>query len=105
MLPFMAQGAVMAIEDGLVLARCLARDGITNPAVAFRQYERERVERANRCVRAAERNRELFHSTRLADVKGAEQYVGTEWSEQRVFDRYDWLFSYDATARPETVQA
>jgi salicylate hydroxylase len=105
MLPFMAQGAVMAIEDGLVLARCLARDGITDPAVAFRKYERERVERANRCVLAAERNRELFHSTRLADAKDAAYYVGTEWSEQRVFDRYDWLFSYDATAHPEPVQA
>jgi salicylate hydroxylase len=105
MLPFMAQGAVMAIEDGLVLARCLARDGIADPAAAFCQYERERVERANRCVRAAERNRELFHSTRLADAKDAERYVGIEWSEQRVFDRYDWLFSYDATANPEPVQA
>ena len=87
------------------MARCLARDGITDPAVAFRKYERERVERANRCVRAAERNRELFHSIRLADANDAEYYVGTEWSEQRVFDRYDWLFSYDATARPEPVQA
>jgi salicylate hydroxylase len=48
MLPFMAQGAVMAIEDGLVLARCLADNGTTDPAAAFRQYERERVERANR---------------------------------------------------------
>jgi salicylate hydroxylase len=105
MLPFMAQGAVMAIEDGMVLARCLARAGIADPAIAFRQYEYERVERANRCVRAAERNRELFHNARLLDAEDAERYVGTEWSEQRVFDRYDWLFSYDATAHPERVQA
>ncbi len=105
MLPFMAQGAVMAIEDGLVLARCLARAGLADPAAAFRQYEDERVERANRCVRAAERNRELFHNARLLDAADAERYVSTEWSEQRVFDRYDWLFSYDATVHPEQVQA
>jgi salicylate hydroxylase len=105
MLPFMAQGAVMAIEDGMVLARCLAREGVADLAIAFRQYEYERVERANRCVRAAERNRELFHNARLLDAEDAERYVGTEWSEQRVFDRYDWLFSYDATAHPEQVQA
>jgi salicylate hydroxylase len=105
MLPFMAQGAVMAIEDGMVLARCLARGGVADLAIAFRQYEYERVERANRCVRAAERNRELFHNARLLDAEDAERYVGTEWSEQRVFDRYDWLFSYDATAHPEQVQA
>ena len=72
MLPFMAQGAVMAIEDGLVLARCLARDGIADPAAAFCQYERERVERANRCVRAAERNRVLSpHSTRQCQGRRA----------------------------------
>jgi salicylate hydroxylase len=105
MLPFMAQGAVMAIEDGMVLARCLARGGVADLAIAFRQYEYERVERANRCVRAAERNLELFHNARLLDAEDAERYVGTEWSEQRVFDRYDWLFSYDATAHPEQVQA
>jgi salicylate hydroxylase len=105
MLPFMAQGAVIAIEDGLVLARCLARAGLADPAAAFRQYEDERVERANRCVRAAERNRELFHNARLLDAADAERYVSTEWSEQRVFDRYDWLFSYDATVHPEQVQA
>ncbi len=105
MLPFMAQGAVMAIEDGMVLARCLAGGGVADLAIAFRQYEYERVERANRCVRAAERNRELFHNARLLDAEDAERYVGTEWSEQRVFDRYDWLFSYDATAHPEQVQA
>ena len=40
----------------------------------------------------------------FADAEDAEHYVGTEWNEQRVFDRYDWLFSYDATARPEPVQ-
>jgi salicylate hydroxylase len=56
-------------------------------------------------VRAAARNRELFHSTRLADAEDAERYVGKEWNEQRVFDRYDWLFSYDATAPVEPVQA
>ena len=59
---------------------------------------------SSRCSFAAERNRELFHSTELADAEDAEHYVGTEWNEQRVFDRYDWLFSYDATARPEPVQ-
>ncbi len=42
-LPFMGQGAVMAIEDGIVLARCLAAAG--NVAEAFRRYEDARVER------------------------------------------------------------
>ncbi len=42
-LPFMGQGAVMAIEDGIVLARCLgASAGV---AEALRRYEAARVER------------------------------------------------------------
>ena len=42
-LPFMGQGAVMAIEDGVVLARCLAAAG--KIAEALRRYEAARVER------------------------------------------------------------
>jgi salicylate hydroxylase len=45
MTPFLGQGAVMAIEDGMVLARAIeAADDI---AEAFATYERARVERAN----------------------------------------------------------
>jgi len=56
MLPFMAQGAVMAIEDAVLLARVIEshRDDL---ATAIGAYESLRVERANRCVRAADRNR------------------------------------------------
>ncbi len=42
-LPFMGQGAVMAIEDGVVLARCLAEAG--NVTEALQRYESARVER------------------------------------------------------------
>ena len=42
-LPFMGQGAVMAIEDGIVLARCLAASD--SVAEALRRYEAARVER------------------------------------------------------------
>jgi salicylate hydroxylase len=99
MLPFMAQGAVMAIEDGLLLARCLEahRDDY---AAAIRAYEALRVERANACVRAADRNREIFHNDRLLDRADATRYVSTQWSEAKVRERYHWLFSYDAVSCP-----
>ncbi|MDE2655253.1 MAG: NAD(P)-binding protein [Gammaproteobacteria bacterium] len=42
-LPFMGMGAVMAIEDGVVLARCMADSGSVSEA--FRRYEAARVER------------------------------------------------------------
>jgi salicylate hydroxylase len=43
--PFLGQGAVMAIEDGMVLGRCFAR--ATSPEDALLRYERARKHRAN----------------------------------------------------------
>ena len=94
MLPFMAQGAVMAIEDAVTLARCLADHD--DHRAAFTAYEAERVTRANRCVVAAERNREIFHNERLMDANDAGRYVSIQWSEAKVRERYDWLFAFDA---------
>ena len=95
MLPFMAQGAVMAIEDAVILARCLAAHRDDHDA-AFAAYEAARVARANRCVVAAERNREIFHNDRLMDREDAARYVSLQWNEARVRERYHWLFSFDA---------
>lgn len=98
MLPLMAQGAVMAIEDGVVLARCLIASADVQQA--FRRYEAVRVPRANRCVRATSRNRQIFHDGRLAEADEAAAYVRDQWSESRVEERYDWLFSQDAVTCP-----
>ena len=48
-LPFLAQGAVMALEDGVVLARCLEK--YEDVPEALRAYERARLERDNAMVR------------------------------------------------------
>jgi len=42
MLPFMAQGAAQAIDDGVTLAGCLAQPGWDVPE-ALRHYERLRI--------------------------------------------------------------
>lgn len=46
MTPYMAQGAASALEDAVVLARCLDRDAAV-PAEAFARYERIRKPRAS----------------------------------------------------------
>lgn len=94
MLPFMAQGAVMAIEDAMVLARSFAAYQDDYRKI-FSGYENARIERANRCVVAADRNRLLFHSDRLIEPTDAEGYVETQWNEAKVRERYHWLFSFD----------
>ncbi|KWE18341.1 monooxygenase [Burkholderia cepacia] len=102
MLPFMAQGAVMAIEDGMILARALEANADDLPR-AIALYERLRVPRANRCVSAAEQNRKLFHSDRLAEPQDAERYAESQWDAQKVEERYDWLFSWDPVVADLTV--
>src|SRR5262249_57035233 len=59
MLPYLAQGAAMAIEDAAVLAQRLAgtRD---NPAAAMRRYERQRRSRTARAQRAARLNGTIY---------------------------------------------
>jgi salicylate hydroxylase len=94
-LPFMAQGAVMAIEDAVVLARAFEMFGADH-AAAIAAYEATRVARANRCVSLADRNRKIFHDDRLIDREDARRYVATQWSEDKVRERYHWLFCYDA---------
>ena len=94
-LPMLAQGANMAIEDGMVLARCLsAHDGV-EPALA--RYDRARGGRTAKLVRGANEMAKRFHNPALADAAGAKAYVDAQWSEETVKQRYDWIFEYDAT--------
>jgi len=98
-LPFLAQGAGMAIEDGYILARCLEAYGADVP-LALKRYEAARVERTSRVVRGSATNGKRFHNNLLSDAKEAEAYVSAEWQPSRIDDRYDWLFRYDATTVP-----
>lgn len=95
-LPFLAQGAIMAIEDGLILARCL-KQYANNPERALTAYEAMRKERTTAIVRGSFGNLHRFHNADLADPELAIQYVDREWQPEKVRVRYDWLFEYDAT--------
>jgi len=96
-LPFLAQGAGMALEDGYLLARALdeVRGDLRE---ALRRYEGARHERTARIVRGSAANAARFHNPALGKAEGAAAYVSTEWSEERVRERYEWLFQYDVDA-------
>jgi salicylate hydroxylase len=96
MLPFLAQGAVMAVEDGYVLARCLAE--FESVETALRHYEAARRERTRRTVEGSAANIHRFHNRQLADPEEGRRFIDREWASQRVSDRYEWLFRYDATS-------
>jgi salicylate hydroxylase len=92
-LPFLAQGGNMAIEDGMVLARCLEK---YEPSEALRRYERLRLPRTTTIVTKSSENAKRFHNPALAYAEGAADYVTREWQPDKVRDRYNWLFEYDA---------
>ena len=95
MLPFLAQGANSALEDGLVLARCL--DAHADVEAALQRYEAMRLERTTRIVNGSAETGRRFHNPTLADDATAIAYVDREWQPDKVRLRYDWLFEYDAT--------
>jgi salicylate hydroxylase len=94
-LPMLAQGANMAIEDGMVLARCIEADKDDLPA-ALKRFERARIERTSQIVRRSNEAAKRFHNPALADPAGAEAYVNREWAPEKVEGNYGWLFEYDA---------
>jgi salicylate hydroxylase len=98
-LPFLAQGAAMALEDGYILARALEKYR-GDPQTALAQYEKARQERTSRIVLGSAANAKRFHNPALADASGAADYVSREWNEERVNERYEWLFQYDVDTVP-----
>src|SRR3954447_16711973 len=67
-LPMLAQGANMAMEDGMVLARCFGAHD--DAAVALAAYERARVERTAKLVLGANDSAKRFHNPALASAQG-----------------------------------
>ncbi len=98
-LPFLAQGANMAIEDGFIMARCLERHR-TDLAQAFTTFQALRHERTSRVVNGSAENARRFHNPALADPAQARAYLDEQWRPDRVEQRYDWLFAYEGEHVP-----
>jgi 6-hydroxynicotinate 3-monooxygenase len=78
MQPHMGQGAAMAMEDAVVLARCIDRYGAGDPARSFALYEALRFDRATKIQTASRGN--------------------PSW--MRFGMDTEWLYGYDAVAMP-----
>ena len=91
MLPFLAQGAGMAIEDAAVLAECLAaaRGDIE---AGLRRYEGLRRPRTAKVQRTARLNDRLYHFRWPVSLARnlALKAVGGE----RLLARYDWIYDW-----------
>ncbi|CAN0594972.1 unnamed protein product, partial [Laminaria digitata] len=73
MVPFMAQGACMAIEDAVVLSRCLDGADLGTVAERLRRYENARLERTANIQRNS---------------------LANEWMKEQ--GNADWVYGYHA---------
>jgi salicylate hydroxylase len=96
MLPFLAQGAAMAIEDAAILADSMARQP-DDPAAAMRRYERTRLRRTARVQRAARNNGRAYHLT--AGEAWARNLLLRLGGGKMLLRRYNWLYDW-RTAPP-----
>lgn len=97
-LPFLAQGANMAVEDAMVVTRCL--DHYVDPVDAFRAFEAMRLERTGRIVAGSAAQAQRFHNPAYVEADTAAEIIDREWAPERVRERYDWLFRYDPLTQP-----
>jgi salicylate hydroxylase len=92
MLPFLAQGAAMAIEDAAVLADALAKTP-ADPERGLRAYETERRPRTAQTQKAARRNGRTYHL-------GGPLALGRNLALKFLFGgdllirRYDWIYEW-----------
>ena len=95
-LPFLAQGANMALEDAWVLAECLDR---ASQAAALADYQRRRRGRVVRVIEAANANARNYHLRNPAVRLAAHSllHVAGRISPRRVLGRFDWIHQFDVT--------
>ncbi|TDK50802.1 FAD-dependent monooxygenase [Antarcticimicrobium luteum] len=98
-LPFLAQGANLALEDAWVLADCLA--GEADQAAALAAYQARRRERAARVIAAANANAWKYHFglSPIRELGHMALRLGGTLAPTRAVRQFDWIYGYDVTAQ------
>jgi salicylate hydroxylase len=93
-LPFLASGAVMAIEDAAVLADEVARSP-QDCAAAFERYERRRIPRLRRLQAEVARTGEIYHMTGV--MRAARNIALAALPTRALLARNDWLYGFSVS--------
>ncbi len=104
MLPFLAQGAAMAIEDGWVVIDALSKSLNDIPS-AFKTYETRRAPRTRAVHAKSSSNMKRFHhQSKLAKLVN----YGPMWGAGRfvpsfIRRQFDWIYEYDPTLEIDPI--
>ncbi len=90
-LPFLAQGGALAIEDAHVLSNTLSQDA-DNPMDAFAAYAEIRKQRSAKIQAAARRNGDIYH-LRWPFSIGRDLAM----SRMELTDHYSWIYEWRAS--------
>jgi salicylate hydroxylase len=97
MLPFLAQGANMALEDAWVLAACLA--GHDSAEAGFAAFRQARLARVSRVVAASGANARAYHlRSPWREAAHLGLRLGGRVAAGLALRRLDWLYRFDPTA-------
>jgi salicylate hydroxylase len=101
MLPFLAQGAAMAIEDAAVLARRLSENPDNLPQ-AMQVYEADRRSRTAKVQRAARGNGKIYQYS--GPDAAARDIVMRLMGGARIRNRYDWIYNWRVDQQETTAR-
>lgn len=96
-LPFLAQGANMALEDAWVLADALATEN--DVASGLERYQKRREARVSRAIKAASQNARNYHLKPGPVRFAAHSALGlmSRFAPGQMLGRFDWLYGHDVT--------
>lgn len=93
MLPFMAQGAAQAIEDGAALATCLGETfGVE---AALQRYESVRLPRASKIQAMSAQNKVRFHLPDGPEQQERDRQMATQSTDWSI-NAVAWIYGHDA---------
>ena len=96
-LPFMAQGAVMALEDAWALGVALERADSVEQGLA--SYQDMRIERATKVINTATGNAWKYHLSfgPLRFAAHTALRLGGRVAPSAMLKQFDWIYGYDVT--------
>jgi salicylate hydroxylase len=99
MLPYLAQGGALALEDAIVLAGCI--HAAADPQAALARFEALRARRARRVQAASLRQGRIYHLR--PPLSWARDAVLALAPGRRLMAGYDWLYAWRPPEAGETA--